>query len=124
MTEIERVRAGPDLIVTALQQKFLERDAMGEPVIRIDPDGEAELSVHEDGFEQPDEGVALRPEHFVSDDLDLPDPDATLDDEEIEALGERLGSEVRPALREEVDINADRDESERYVPVEYSSNDP
>ncbi|WP_049902644.1 hypothetical protein [Halococcus agarilyticus] len=124
MSEIERVRAEPDLVVTALQQKFLEADAMGEPVIRVDPDGEADLFVHEDGFEQSDEGVDIRPERFVGDDLDLPDPDADLDDEAIEALGERLGSEVRPALKNEVDLNADRDEAEHIVPVDYASNDP
>ena len=37
MPEIERVRADPDLIVTALQQKFLEPDPMGEPAIRVAP---------------------------------------------------------------------------------------
>ncbi|EMA49858.1 hypothetical protein [Halococcus salifodinae] len=124
MTEIDRVRAEPDLVVTALQQKFLEPNPVGEPAIRVAPDGEAELFVHEDGFEQPAEGVDLHPERFVGDELDLPDPDADLDDEAIEALGERLGSEVRPALRNDVDLNADRDEAEHIVPVEYESNDP
>ena len=124
MTEIDRIRAEPDLVVTALQQKFLEPDPVGEPVIRVASDGEAELFVNEDGFEQPAEGVDLRPERFVGDELDLPAPDADLDDEAIEALGERLGSEVRPALRNEVDLNADRDAAKQIVPVEYERNDP
>ncbi|EMA43326.1 hypothetical protein [Halococcus saccharolyticus] len=124
MSEIERIHAEPDLVVTALQQKFLEPDPVGEPVIRVAPDGEAELFVHEDGFEQPAEGVDLHPERFVGDGIDLPAPDADLDDEAIETLGERLGSEVRPALKNEVDLNADRDEAERIVPVDYDSNDP
>jgi len=97
---------------------------MGEPVIRVASDGEAELFVHEDGTEAPDGGVDLPPERFVGDDIDLPAPDADLDDEAIEELGERLGSEVRPALREEIDLEADREESERIVPVEYPEDDP
>ena len=124
MSEIERVRADPDLIVTALQQKFLEPDPMGEPAIRVAPDGETDLFVHEGGFAQPEEGVDVRPERFIGDELDLPAPDADLGDEGIKQLGERLGSEVRPALRTEVDLNADREGAERVVPVEYPEADP
>ena len=122
MTEIERVAIDPDLVVTALQQKYVE-SMPGEPAIRVDSDGRTELAANEDEFSQPDSGVALRPERFVGD-LDLPDPDADLDDEEIEKLAERLGSEVRPELVEEVDLNADREGDEHVVPVEYDNSDP
>jgi hypothetical protein len=122
MTEIERVVLGPDLVVTALQQKYVE-SMPGEPAIRIASDGTTELIANEDGFTQPESGVALRPERFVGD-LDLPDPDAELDDEEIEKLAERLGSEVRPELRDEIDLNADHEGDEHVVPVEYQKNDP
>jgi hypothetical protein len=122
MTDIERVVAEPDLVVTALQQKYVE-SIPGEPAIRVAPDGEAEMVIYDEGFEQPDEGVSLGPERFVGD-LDLPDPDAELDDEEIEKLAERLGSEVRPELVEEVDLNADREGDERVVPVAYDRADP
>ena len=122
MTEIERVVLDPDLVVTALQQKYVE-SMPGEPAIRVDNDGRTELAANEDGFSQPDSGVALRPERFVGD-LDLPDPDADLDDEEIEKLAERLGSEVRPELVEEVDLNADREGDEHVVPIEYDDSDP
>ncbi|EMA50547.1 hypothetical protein [Halococcus thailandensis] len=122
MTEIERVVLDPDLVVTALQQKYVE-SMPGEPAIRVDGDGRTELLANENGFTQPESGVALRPERFVGD-LDLPDPDAELDDEEIEKLAERLGSEVRPELKEEVDLNADHEGDERIVPVEYDDSDP
>lgn len=122
MTEIERVVLDPDLVVTALQQKYVE-SMPGEPAIRVAPDGETELIANEDGFTQPETGVALRPERFVGD-LDLPDPDADLDDGEIEKLAERLGTEVRPELVEEVDLNADREADEHVVPVEYPTSDP
>ena len=123
MTDIERVVIDPDMVVTALQQKYVE-SIPGEPAISVGADGETELVVHDDGFAQPDgDAVHLRPERFVGD-LDLPDPDADLDDEEIEQLAERLGSEVRPELVDEIDLNADRDGPENRVPVEYPSNDP
>ncbi len=122
MTDIERVVVDPDMVVTALQQKYVE-SIPGEPAIRVMSDGEAEIIVYDEGFEQPAEGVSLKPERFVGD-LDLPDPDADLDDEEIEKLAERLGSEVRPELVEEIDLNADREGDEHVVPVEYPKNDP
>ena len=122
MTEIERVVLDPDLVVTALQQKYVE-SMPGEPAIRVSSDGETELVANEDGFTQPESGVALRPERFVGD-LDLPDPDAELDDGEIEKLAERLGTEVRPELVEEVDLNADREDDEHVVPIEYPTSDP
>ena len=122
MTEIERVVLDPDLVVTALQQKYVE-SMPGEPAIRVSSDGETELVANEDGFTQPESGVALRPERFVGD-LDLPDPDADLDDGEIEKLAERLGTEVRPELVEEVDLNADREGDEHVVPIEYDDSDP
>jgi hypothetical protein len=122
MTDIERVVVDPDMVVTALQQKYVE-SIPGEPAIQVLPDGEAEIIVYDEGFEQPEEGVSLKPERFVGD-LDLPDPDADLDDEEIEKLAERLGSEVRPELVEEIDLNADREGDERVVPVEYPKNEP
>jgi hypothetical protein len=122
MTEIERVAIAPDLVVMALQQKYVE-SIPGEPAIQVMPDGEAEIIVYDEEFEQPDEGVSLKPERFVGD-LALPDPDAELDDEEIEQLAERLGSEVRPELVEEIDLNADRDGDENRVPVAYDRADP
>jgi hypothetical protein len=122
MTDIERVVIAPDLVVMALQQKYVE-SIPGEPAIQVMPDGEAEIIVYDEGFEQPDEGVSLTPERFVGD-LDLPDPDAELDDEEIERLAERLGSEVRPELETEVDLNADREGDAHVVPVEYPNADP
>ena len=123
MTDIERIVLDPDMVVTALQQKYVE-SGPSEPAIRVGPDGETELFLHDDGFDQPeDDAVHLRPERFVGD-LDLPDPNGDLADDEIEKLAERLGSEVRPELREEVDLNADRDGPEERVPVEYPSNDP
>jgi hypothetical protein len=122
MTDIERVVIEPDLVVTVLQQKYVE-SIPGEPAIRVMPDGEAEIIVFDEEFEQPAEGVSLKPERFVGD-LALPDPDADLDDEEIEQLAERLGSEVRPELEEEIDLNADREGDEHVVPVEYDDSDP
>ena len=127
---IERITAEQDLIRTALQQKYL--DEIGEPVVRVDSAGNAELFVHEeDGFEtpagglnQPDEGVDIRPERFVGSDLDLPDPDTELSSEELETLTERLGSELEAALGDEVDINADREGDEEWVPVEYAHDNP
>jgi hypothetical protein len=122
MTDIERVVIDPDLVVTALQQKYVE-SIPGEPAIRVMPDGEAEIIIYDERFEQPDEGVSLKPERFVGD-LALPDPDAELDDEEIETLAERLGSEVRPELEDEIDLNADREGDAHVVPVEYPNADP
>ena len=122
MTDIERVVIEPDLVVTALQQKYVE-SIPGEPAIRVTSDGETEMVIHDDGFDQPEEGVSLKPERFVGD-LELPDPDADLDDEEIEKLAERLGSEVRPELVDEVDLNADREGDEHVVSVEYDNTDP
>jgi hypothetical protein len=122
MTDIERVVLDPDLVVTALQQKYVE-SLPGEPAIRVAPDGETEMIIYDNEFVQPEAGVALKPERFVGD-LDLPDPDAELDDEEIETLAERLGSEVRPELRDEIDLNADHEGDEHVVPVEYHKNDP
>jgi hypothetical protein len=123
MPDIERIDADPDLIVTALQQKYIESSS-SEPTIRVDEGGAAELAPGDDsgGAEEGTEGaIDLPPERFVGD-LDLPDPDAELSDEEIEALGERLGSEVRPELREEITLDADG--GERVVPVEYSPDSP
>lgn len=120
--DIERIVIDPDMVVTALQQKYIE-SIPGEPAIRVAADGETELVIHDDGFEQPDDAVDLKPERFVGD-IDLPDPDADLDDEAVERLAERLGSEVRPELREEVDLNADSDGPEERVPVEYPKSDP
>ncbi|RJS96932.1 hypothetical protein [Halococcus sp. IIIV-5B] len=126
---IDHITAEADLVRTALQQKYL--DDAGEPVVRVDPDGNADLFVHEDGFDnpegdidQPDEGVDIRPERFVGSDLDLPADDDDLSEDELETLTERLGSELEAALAEEVDLNADREESENVVPVEYSTKGP
>jgi hypothetical protein len=122
MTDIERVVIEPDLVITALQQKYVE-SIPGEPAIRVMPDGETEMVIYDDGFEQPEEGISLKPERFVGD-LALPDPDAELDDGEIEKLAERLGSEVRPELEDEIDLNADREGDADVVPVEYPNADP
>lgn len=122
MTDIERIVVEPDAIVTALQQKYIE-SIPGEPVICITDDTDAELFVREDDSDRPADAVDLQPERFVGD-LDLPDPDADLDDEEIEKLAERLGSEVRPELKEEVDLNAEGEGDGQLVPVEYAKDDP
>ena len=125
---IDHITAEADLIRTALQQKYL--DDVGEPVVRVDTDGNADLFVHEEGFDkpdeidQPDEGVDIRPERFVGSDLDLPADDDDLSSEQLETLTERLGSELEAALAEEVDLNADRDGDEEVVPVEYSTEGP
>ncbi|EMA40800.1 hypothetical protein [Halococcus hamelinensis] len=126
---IDRITAEADLVRTALQQKYL--DDVGEPVVRVDPEGNADLFVHEEGFDnpegeidQPDEGVDIRPERFVGSDLDLPGPDEELSGDELQTLTERLGSELEAALAEEVDLNADRDGDEEVVPVEYSTEGP
>ena len=125
---IDRITAEADLIRTALQQKYL--DDAGEPVVRVDPEGNADLFVHEEGFDepenvdQPDEGVDIKPERFVGSDLDLPADDDDLSSEELETLTERLGSELEAALVEEVDLNADRDGDEEVVPVEYPNDNP
>jgi hypothetical protein len=126
---IDRITAEADLVRTALQQKYL--DNAGEPVVRVDPEGNADLFVHEEGFDnpegeidQPDEGVDIRPERFVGSDLDLPGPDEELSEDELQTLTERLGSELEAALAEEVDLNADRDGDEEVVPVEYSTEGP
>ena len=127
---IEGITAEQDLIRTALQQKYL--DEIGEPVVRVDPAGDAELFVHEDGsfetpaggLDQPEDGVDIRPERFVGSDLDLPDSDENMSSEELDTLTERLGSELEAALADEVDINADREGDEEWVPVEYAHDNP
>jgi hypothetical protein len=123
MPDIERIDADPDLIVTALQRQYIESSS-SEPTIHVDESGAAELAPGDDsgGADGGTEGaIDLPPKRFVGD-LDLPDPDAELSAEGIETLGERLGSEVRPALRNEITLDADG--GERVVPVEYSPNSP
>ena len=112
---IDHITAEADLVRTALQQKYVE-SIPGESVIRVTADGSAEPFVL-NGEDRPNDAVDLPPERFVGD-LALPDPDADLNDEEIEKLAERLGSEVRPELEEEVTVEG------RSVPVEYVRDDP